>query len=216
MKSVVIVYPDRRFVERDTQSGFGHPILLDVLERYWTKTCPIVSKDEFWRRIGLVNKLLDKYRKENHQVYWAMFSRENQPETPDIENIHHVYRITPKDSVVPVGISYMQHTREGKYPDEREVLSRLELGEECVCGGFHEKDCVPRFADAAKILGVKSRVDPLLTEYGLLCLAETFERDLDSYLIAKGSLVPDDEIAPETEKTFSFDGRLTKEDLEVH
>lgn len=122
----------------------------------------------------------------------------------------------PKDRIISVGVSYMQHTREWKYPNEREVLSKLELGDEAVFGGFHEDDCVTRFADAAKGLGVKSRVDSLLTEYGLLCLAETSEKDLDSYLIARGSMIPDEDLDPETEKTFSFDGRLTKQDLRIH
>lgn len=90
MKSIVMVYPDKRFVEKDPEPGKGHPLRLDVSETYWTKTCPIILKEEFWRRIGLVNKLLNQYRQEDHRIYWAMFSKEGQPEIPDTENIHHV------------------------------------------------------------------------------------------------------------------------------
>ena len=215
MKSVVMICPDKRFVERDPKAGMGHPLLIDAYETYWTKSCPIISVKEFWRRMRLVNKLLNRYRKEEHQVYWAMFSKEGYPEVPDTESIHPIYRVTPQDRVISVGVSYMRHTREMNYPNERKVLSGLELGEEAVFGGFHEDDCVSRFAGYATRLGVRAKVDKLLTEHGLLCLAETFNQDLDAFLIRNGTMIPDEEYNPETEKTFNFEGRLTKRDLRI-
>lgn len=215
MKSLIIVYPDKRFVERDPEREFGHPIRLDAIERYWTHTCPIISPMEFWRRMGLVNKILDEYRQTDHTVYWVVFGKQEQPVIPERESIHHLYKVKPNDKVVSAGISYMQHTRNMEYANERDVLSKLTLGEETVLGGFHENDCVTRFADEVNTFGVKSRIDSLLTEHGLLWITRTFEQDLSRYLIDRGDMTPD-ECSPEEEKLIEVDNRLTAEDLRIH
>jgi hypothetical protein len=216
-KSVVIIYPDKRFVEQDPVRGQGHPMGYHMVRRFWTKTVRMgITEAEFDRRTNLVNTILDGYRNSGHRVHWATFSQEGNLKKPDVKNIHSTYDVKKEDKVIPVGISYMQHTRQMMYPNETEVLSRINLGEESVFGGFHASDCVRRFAGSASLLGSRSVVDSMLTEDWFKRVECSFLYDMSQWMIDRGKeLQDDDDDDPQEMKFLLFNERLSREDLEL-
>ena len=208
-----MVYPDRRYLERDPNGG-GNTFLLDTLKEIWVGYGIGISESEFFRRMGLINKLLDNYRDNGDIVNWMVFSEEGNLGVADVENIHPIYRIESSDNVVPVGVTYRELNMQSKYPDERSLLGKMDLDGSVICGGFHSSDCVPRFNIAARNLGLDSNVDPLLTDRWFYSVVESFGQDLYAYQIKNGFLDPvmheDD---PNEEKLLIFGNRLDSDDL---
>ena len=213
MKSVIMVYPDKRYVDYDPEGG-GHPGGLHLSESYWTRAGLGISREEFRRRAGLINTLIDAYRQNDHRVYWAVFSLDGAPTVADTDNIHHTYKVHPEDTIVPVGVSYKQLKHQGTYPDARAVLRKLSLGDHAVFGGLHSNDCVAKFEQAARSLGVPTEIDELLTERWFFTLLESFNCDLDAKLMATGMMVSDDD-NPFEQKRWIFHDRLSGEDLRI-
>lgn len=213
MNSVVMVYPDKRYVERDPEGG-GHPGGLDSWENYWTKAGLGVSKEEFRRRASLINFLLDTYRKKDHRVYWTVFSLDEDSTQPDVDNIHPMYHVKAEDLIVPVGVSYRQLKHSWTYPDARGIIQQLPLGKKAIFGGFHQGDCVDKFANAAHSLGIIAEIDELLTQRWLSVVNESFNCDLDALLITKGMMISDDD-NPEEQKYWLFHERIPKEELRI-
>ncbi|MEN9626239.1 MAG: hypothetical protein RL557_567 [archaeon] len=211
--ALIMVYPDKRYVERDPLSE-GHPCFLDVYERGFTETVSLMSKESFQKRVGLINKLIDNYRR-SQKVCWLVFSQKENPSVADTENMHPIYEVQATDLIFPVGISY-DDMRKSKYPNESTVLSRLSLEDTTIFGGFHSRDCVKRFATAAQERGLHSSIDYLLTEKWFFTVYESFQHDLYARQIQQGFLDPNmHEDDPEEEKFFLFNGRLPREDLKL-
>ena len=120
-----MVYPDRRYLERDPNGG-GNTFLLDTLKEIWVGYGIGISESEFFRRMGLINKLLDNYRDNGDIVNWMVFSEEGNLGVADVENIHPIYRIESSDNVVPVGVTYRELNMQSKYPDERSLLGKMD------------------------------------------------------------------------------------------
>ncbi|MBX4212367.1 hypothetical protein KW787_02845 [Candidatus Pacearchaeota archaeon] len=211
--AVVMVYPDKRYIHWDPLHP-GKAIGLNVWERVWTKSAIGITKKEFRRRAGLINKLLDSYRKEGHRVYWAVFSEDCNSNVPERKSIHPVYKVRSKDTIIPVGVSYRKLNQELQYPDAKKVLEGIDLGERAIFGGFHESDCVGKFASAACELGVPVTIDNFLTEGWFGRLDDSLRQDMYAYQIRKGDLDAEmHEDDPEEEKLRIFESRLTAEDL---
>lgn len=207
MKTVLMLYPIVPFVDRDPEFPQARGCLMDSLGGFWTKVLGLKS-GEFRDRCGLVNVLLERYREEAFVVNWAYFGQSGFVSAPDVAQHSDVFEVCRGDGILSVGTSYFGHIRNHFYPDEEKVLGRLGV-DELVVGGFHENDCVPRFVEAGKRLGIKSSYDRLLTDHFFFSIFESFVHDSFARAIATGHLDPvmheDD---PAEEKRLLFGGRL--------
>jgi len=162
---------------------------LNRLEYFWTRSLAL-PPGTFRQRFGIINRLLDEYRLRAYHVGWAFFSQQGDLTKPDETQTSDIFEIKPEDFKVAVGVTYHDHTRHRAYPNEVNILSTIPDSDELVVGGFHEKDCVRRFRDAAERLGIRSTVDSCLTDQVFHRISLTFEQDLFADLIARGKLDP--------------------------
>jgi hypothetical protein len=210
MRRVLMLYPVRPFVDWDPDHPQTRSFGYELLKRFWTQRAKIgITEEEFDRRFRLINRLLDCYRGFGYRVTWAMFGEHDKEEKPDMMLWSHVFEQYEGDEVISVGVSYFDHTRQGKYPDESQVLQELGSIEQLIVGGFHKSDCVQRFEGAARELGITVFPDCFLTDEFFPEMLMSFRYDMDAYMLAKGTLDAEMyEDDPEECKRLLFDGRL--------
>lgn len=108
---------------------------------------PFENANNNFRRI---NDIIDaRYRQRGYKVFWLMFSKENNPQEPDLSTISSYIRIDEKDSIIACGVSFDVHVKKKEYPDPEFVFNQIPGITELVVGGFHQWDCVDKIAEYA-------------------------------------------------------------------
>lgn len=210
-----MVYPVRQYVDDSGLHAHYRSIGLDLVKRCWSKYLE-VKPWRILRRLNLINNVLNKYRGEGNEVCWLFFANKKNKTQPKLSDRASIYDIHHVDRVLSAGVTYEELNMQKKYPNQREVLGQINDLKQLVVGGFHTSDCVAGFCDAARQLGIDSRVDSFLTESGLHTLIHTFQFDLDAQLIKKGTLDPEmHEDDPEEIKQMITEGRFTAEELRL-
>lgn len=153
---LLFVYPDTRYFEHE-QKDLGFSL-----------GSPECCKYVFPRFDRLINA---RYRLKGFKVYWLLFSEPDNELEPDLRWITTHLTVYPTDSFLASGITRDQLNQE-IYADPVFVQSQLqgELGK-VVITGFHEADCVDKFAAHFHHQGLDVMVDTDLTNLGLSRLA---------------------------------------------
>jgi hypothetical protein len=204
MKSVLMLYPIRHFVEYDSR------ICLEPLETYWNSALGF-ENGQFRRRHRLINELIDQYRRSGFRVNWAVFCDPEHRTVSDLSRISDIFYIEKQDRIINIGLTEEEHIIKGFYPDPVQVLVELGPVSKLVIGGFHLDDCVKRFWKSAMSIGIETRVGKLLTDLFFYKVIESFQCDLDAKLIKEGKLDPTmHEDDPREQKRLLFKHRLDK------
>jgi len=211
MKLLLMVYPIKRYVDYNQDHPFTfqqNTFCLNLFERGYTDSLQL-APGIFRKRFSLINNLINEYRQKGFKVGWAFFSQSKESQEPDIATVSDIFEMNPEDYKISVKVTYEDLMRDEHYPDEENILKVFPGLEKLVVGGFHSRDCVQRFADAAKKMSISTSVDPLLTEEFFPLILNGFSYDLEVKLISEGLLDPEaHDYDPEEMKQITMDKRL--------
>ena len=147
MREFVFLYPIGEFL-----STAVHPQRIDLIE-------------------STVQRIIAaRYRERGYHLNWAFFAYPENTALPDLTRAASFVDLRGRDRIVNVGITFHDMMQHGRYPREGHILqqiSRKEPADEVVIAGFHQWDCVDRFARHCFSAGIPTLVDEDLTEVGL-------------------------------------------------
>ena len=189
MKSVLMVYPVRQYVDRADRGQPSNGIFLSTWDVAWSRMLGLPAGC-FRERFRIINRLIDEYREQGDVVSWLFFSDSANRRTLVREDVSDVFQIQNHDRILAAGVTYNELMIDEVYPKETEVLEQLPGLSDLVVGGFHESDCVRRFAIAANARGIQASVDGLLTEKFFFEVLGSWQYDLDARMLATGHLDP--------------------------
>jgi hypothetical protein len=113
-----------------------------------------------------LNKIIDaRYRSRGRTVNWLLFGKEEEPWDPALAGVSPWIRIEQDDRVLSAGVSFKTHCRERRYAKPWPILKGLPALDTLVIGGFHQDDCVAKFAKAAYHAGIPVSVDEDTTQW---------------------------------------------------
>lgn len=207
MDALAIAYPVNAYVDFDPKMPHDLAFRISMVERVFGQYKNF-KKGEVRKRIELVNELIAQYRHGGTKIFWLLFSQHKRRELCDESDLSDLYTFDKRDVKIPVGVTYQELSR-AIYPNAEEVIKKIGKIKRLTLGGFHKEDCVSRFADAARNLGIETKIDALLTEEFFKAAVESLQQDMLQYSIDHGFLDPEmHEDDPQEEKRLIFDNRL--------
>ncbi len=183
---LLFVYPDMRYFEHEQKDlGFslGSPECCKYVFPYF-------------------DSLIDvRYRQRGFKVLWLLFSEPDNTLEPDLRWITTHVNIYPTDGFLASGITRDQLDQE-IYADPAFVQNQIqgELGK-VVIAGFHEADCVDKFAAHFHHQGLDVMVDTDLTNLGLNRIADGFPIPIHRKHFGVDQYVAREEIRAEERET---------------
>lgn len=108
-----------------------------------------------------------RFRMRGYEVVWVVFARQDGSTTPDRALISPVFPVMDLDTIVTVPISFGTHCEKLIYPNPEYIIRKLgrpKISSLAVCG-FHDGDCVEKFAQYAHSRGIHTKVHDDLTEH---------------------------------------------------
>ena len=207
MNYVFICYPVEEYLTRDDDFKCPTGMGLDAIVHFYANALQVPEK-KVWERFKLYNTLLDEYRTQGYTIAWGLFDHEWRPGSPDTRSISWLFNIQKDDLFVPVGVTKKELDK-SQYPDPTKVIQSLPNATHIVCGGFHSGDCVRRYNEAAKTIGIRSTVDSLLTEQFFHTALVSLQSDSAQQSMNTGHLDPEmHEDNPQEELERLFHGKL--------
>ncbi len=121
------------------------------------------DQEKFGQR--LMEIINARYRSRGYSVFWVHFAHPKNPQLPDLA-LHCRWIMRHRaDKVLVANVAFERHVQEKIYPSNEAILKQIpEKIERLVAGGFHQGDCVSKFAATVHRRGVPVFVDEDLTE----------------------------------------------------
>lgn len=142
MKIFLFLYPIRWYIDREID---------DYNER---RAC-----------VNRFNAMIEaRYRKQGFRIFWLLFCEEGNETEVDLELLEPLYEIRPEDTLFSAGISLIAHKTKLIYPSLYLLFKQIPRAEQLVIGGFHQTDCVEKFASYAHSRGIRTFVDEDVTD----------------------------------------------------
>lgn len=147
MRAFVFLYPIKPYVDA---MWYGRP----------------VDPHEYRRQVAQLNHLIAvRYRRLGYKIFWAMFCLPNAESIPDMTLLAPGVRKLVRDPTLVADVSFRAHCKEKKYPSLPNLLMQIPTRPtRLVVGGFHNSDCVEKFAEYAHRQGINTFVDEDTTE----------------------------------------------------
>ena len=121
---------------------------------------------EIKEKYALICQSLISRRYPGFQLIYIMFSKDGNPENPDMSQLWQGISIKEQDIVGVCGVSFKEHCEKEIYPDPERVISFCPCPiDKLVVAGFHFWDCVEKVARHAYEQGIDVLVDDDLTEF---------------------------------------------------
>ncbi|MFA5333391.1 MAG: hypothetical protein WC376_02765 [Candidatus Nanoarchaeia archaeon] len=116
---------------------------------------------EYNIKIKSINNFINDYRKKGFKIAYLGFSKPSGELNKSL--FSKIFNFLDTDSFINSKVTFRNHCKNEVYPDEKSIIKELMPLEELIVSGFHYSDCVEKFKNAAKELGVLSKIDGALT-----------------------------------------------------